>query len=235
MNRTPTGIHGLDDLVNGGFIEGSTILLSGCSGSGKTVFGLQFLYRGAVDFDEAGVFVTLESRPNEIRQEALQFGWNLEDIEKEKKLIIIDASSSKAGLPTSESYTLRRGFDVSALAEEIYRAIHDIGAKRLVIDSLSGIGIRFDQPVEVRNAVFTISALLRELNVTSLFVSEILHKESLSLAGVEQYTAQCLISLDLIPTNNSLERGLTIWKMRGSAHSLKRHKLTIDDKGIKVS
>ncbi|MBD3405879.1 MAG: hypothetical protein GF411_07095 [Candidatus Lokiarchaeota archaeon] len=235
MNRTTTGIHGLDSLLNGGFVQGSTILLSGCSGSGKTIFGLQFLHHGATELDEAGVFVTLESRPNEIRQEALQFGWNLEELEKEKKLILIDAASSKAGLPTSESYTLRRGFDVSALAEEIYRAVHDISAKRLVLDSISGLGIRFDQPVEVRNAVFTISALLRELEITALFVSEIVHRDALSLAGVEQYIAQGLITLNLLQNNNSLERSLTIWKMRGSAHSLKCHKLQIDDTGIRVS
>ncbi|MGY5855589.1 MAG: ATPase domain-containing protein, partial [Candidatus Thorarchaeota archaeon] len=131
MTRTKTGITGLDEIIGGGIIEGSTVLVSGQSGSGKTVFGLQFLYNGITKYNEPGVFVTLETRPNELRTEAAQFGWDFSTLEQKNALTIIDAASGKAGLPTSEKYALRRGFDMSTLAEEIYRAIDETKAKRL--------------------------------------------------------------------------------------------------------
>jgi KaiC/GvpD/RAD55 family RecA-like ATPase len=234
MIRTKTGIKGLDQLIDGGFIEGSTVLLSGGTGSGKTIFGLQFLFHGASHFSEPGIYVTLETRPKDLRLEALQFGWDLEQLEKDKALIIIDAASSKAGLPTSEKFALRRGFDISSLAEEIYRAIDEIKARRLVFDCVSALSIRFDEPSEVRNEIFRISALLRELKVTSLLISETIEPTSQSRAGVEQFITQGFISLNLVETNGTLKRDLLIWKMRQTAHSLKKHPFTISKSGIEV-
>lgn len=234
MTRAKTGITGLDDLIGGGIIEGSTVLLSGQSGSGKTVFGLQFLYNGITKYNEPGVFVTLETRPDDLRSEAAQFGWNLNDLEHNNALTIIDAASGKAGLPTSEKYALRRGFDMSTLAEEIYRAIDETKAKRLVIDCISGLGIRFSEPSEVRTELFRISALLRELKVTSLFISEIIEPDSQSRAGVEQFVTQGLITLNLSEANGALKRDLLVWKMKQTTHSLKKHSFKIGKSGIEV-
>ncbi|MFW9833356.1 MAG: ATPase domain-containing protein [Candidatus Thorarchaeota archaeon] len=235
MTRTKTGITGFDDLIGGGIVEGSTVLLSGQSGSGKTIFGLQFLYNGITKYDEPGVLVTLETRPDEIRAEATQFGWNLHDLEQNNSLIIIDAASSKAGLPTSQKYALRRGFDMTTLAEEIYRAIDETKAKRLVIDCISGLGIRFNEPSEVRNELHRISALLRELKVTSLFISEIIEPDSQSRAGVEQFITQGLITLNLSESSGTLKRDLLIWKMKQTPHSLKKHPFKIGKSGIEVA
>jgi len=235
MTRTKTGIAGLDELIGGGIIEGSTVLVSGHSGSGKTIFGLQFLYNGVTKFNEPGIYVTLETRPDELRTEATQFGWNLLDLETKNELIIIDAASGKAGLPTSQKYALRRGFDMTTLAEEIYRAIDETKAKRLVIDCISGLGIRFSEPSEVRNELFRISALLRELKVTSLFISEIIEPDSQSRAGVEQFVTQGLITLNLSEANGTLKRDLLVWKMKQTPHSLKKHSFKIGKSGIEVS
>ena len=234
MTRTKTGISGLDELIDGGLVEGSSILVSGGTGSGKTIFGLQFLYNGASKYDEPGVYVTIETRPNDLRLEAKQFGWDFEELEKKKAIIIVDAASSKAGLPTSEKYAIRRGFDVSTLAEEIYRAVADSKAKRLVIDCISALGMKFDEPSEVRSELFRISALLRELKVTSLLISETIDPESHSRAGVEQFVTQGLISLNLFEDNGTLKRNLLIWKMRQTSHSLKKHVFAIGKNGIEV-
>ncbi len=234
MTRTKTGISGLDELIGGGLIEGSSILVSGGTGSGKTIFGLQFLYNGVSKYDEPGVFVTIETRPRDLRLEAQQFGWDLETLEKKNALIIVDAASSKAGLPTSEKYALRRGFDVSTLAEEIYRAVEDSKAKRLVIDCISALGMKFNDPSEVRSELFRISALLRELEVTSLLISETIDPDTHSRAGVEQFVTQGLISLNLFEDSGTLKRDLLVRKMRQTSHSLKKHTFTIGKNGIEI-
>ncbi|MHA1615595.1 MAG: ATPase domain-containing protein [Candidatus Thorarchaeota archaeon] len=234
MTRTKTGIPGLDELIGGGLVEGSTILVSGGTGSGKTIFGLQFLYNGVSKYDEPGVFVTIETRPRDLRLEAQQFGWDLEELEKKNALIIVDAASSKAGLPTSEKYALRRGFDVSTLAEEIYRAVEDSKAKRLVIDCISALGMKFNEPSEVRSELFRISALLRELKVTSLLISETIDPLTHSRAGVEQFITQGLVSLNLFEDGGTLKRNLLVWKMRQTSHSLKKHSFIIGKKGIEI-
>jgi KaiC/GvpD/RAD55 family RecA-like ATPase len=234
MKKVSTGIPGLDDLIGGGLIEGSTVLVSGCTGTGRTIFGLQFLYSGARDHGEPGILVTLESRPEEIRTSAMQLGWDLAELERDRLLVIVDAASSKAGLPTSEKYALRRGFDMTTFAEEIYRAIGECNARRLVIDSLSGLGIRSGEPFETRSELFRIGALLRELKVTSILVGETSAANDQSIAGVEQFVCQGLISLNLVEHDGGLERSLVIWKMHNTAHSLKRHQFVIGKKGITI-
>jgi len=234
MKRVKTGIPGLDSLVEGGLVEGSSVLLSGPAGSGKTVFGLQFLCTGARTYDEPGVFVTLESRPDELRAEALQFNWDIEKLEQEKAFVLIDAASSKAGLPTSENHALRRGFDLSTLAQEIYDAVEEVRANRVVIDSLSALNIDFDETSNVRKEIFKLSALLRELGVTSILVCDTVSPNTLSRTGVEEFVTQGLILLDFGVANDKLNRNLLIWKMRRTAHSMKKHRFVISENGIKV-
>ncbi len=224
----------MDRLICGGIVRGSTILVSGRTGTGKTTFGLQFLFNGAQQFNEPGILITLESRPDEIRRNALQFGWDFQSLETSGLLSVIDAASSRAGLPTSEKRALRRGFDTTTLAEEIYDCVNDTGAKRLVIDSIAALGIRFDEPSEVRSSLFRLSALLRELRVTSLFVGEAGNPSSHSRAGVEEFVAQGLILLDLREVGGELERGIVIWKMHRTQHSLRRHRFIIDSTGIRI-
>jgi KaiC/GvpD/RAD55 family RecA-like ATPase len=235
MTRTKTGIKGFDALISGGILEGSSVLVSGKTGSGKTIFGLQFLYNGCTKYNEPGIFVTLETRPNELRSEALQFGWNLRELEEKGSFTIIDAASGKAQLPTSEKYALRRGFDMTTLAEEIYRAIDETKAKRLVIDCISGLGIGQNEPSQIRNELFRISALLQELKVTSIMIGEIVDPESQSRAGVEQFVTQGLVTLNLCEVNGTLKRDLLVWKMKQTPHSLKSHPFTIGNSGIEVT
>jgi KaiC/GvpD/RAD55 family RecA-like ATPase len=241
MTRVKTGIKGFDELVEGGFVEGSTVLLSGDTGSGKTIFGLQFLYSGASKYDEPGVLVTLESRPDELRREALEFGWDLKELEDDGSLIILDAASSRAGQPTSEPHTLRRGFDMGEFHEKLYDAILSIQARRLVIDCISVLGMRFPNPADMRSELFKISALLRSdfkndenetWQVTSLLISETTDSASQTRTGIEQHLTQGLITLNLNEANGALHRDLVVWKMRQSAHSMKKHAFSIGKSGI---
>ncbi|MBS7246781.1 MAG: ATPase domain-containing protein [Candidatus Jordarchaeales archaeon] len=232
IERVKTGIPGLDEITNGGFIKGTNVLVTGGTGTGKTIFCTQSLYYGAKDYDEPGVFVTLEERPDDIRREAMQFGWDLKKLEEDGKLIIIDAASSKAGIPTSEPYALRRGFDISTLAQEIYKATKEINAERVVIDSLSSLGIRFESLTAIRTAIFKIASLLNDLNTTSLLTSEITSKNELSRFGVEEFIAQGIIVLYLNEERGELKRSLVVRKLRFTKHSLKVVPFEISDKGI---
>ncbi len=233
--RTKTGIPGLDELIGGGLVRGSTTLLSGPTGAGKTIFGFQFLYTGAAVYNEPGVLITLETRPHEVRNEAMRFGWDFQQLEAENKLMIVDAASNRAGLPTFEKHALRRGFDMATLAEEIYAATSELRAQRLVLDSIMALDIRLGDSAEVRNAVYRISALLRELGVTSLLIGEFNGSPAHGHLGMEQYVTQGLILLDLEEIDSSLRRSLVVWKMRQTAHSLRRHRFVIASDGIRIT
>jgi len=232
MNRLRTGIVGFDTLIEGGFAEGTTTLLTGPTGSGKTLFGIQYLFNGATEYDEPGIFVTLETRPNDLRFEASQFGWDLSELEEAGRLTIIDAASSRAQLPTSEKYALKRGFDMDSLAEMIYDVIESSKAKRLVLDSIAGLMLRFNEPSEVRRELYRISSLLNEIKVTSIFIGEMISDRA--DIGVAKFITQGLITFGFTEVNGRLERDLLVRKMRFTAHSLKRHDFVIGNSGIKV-
>ncbi|WEU40753.1 MAG: ATPase [Candidatus Odinarchaeum yellowstonii] len=234
FDRVKTGIPGLDGILHGGFIRGNNILVSGSAGTGKTIMCLQYIVSGIMNYNEPGVFVTSEELPYELRREALQFGWDLKKLEEEGKLIIIDAASAKAGLPTDEKYAIKRGFEVNELAEQIYTAVNQIQAKRLVLDSLSGLDIKINDPQALRVAIFKISALLRELGVTSIMTSEMLEDHSFSRYGVEEFIAQGVILLYLKEQDGELRRSLIVLKMRSTAHSLRRYPFEITSLGIVV-
>ena len=232
--RVKIGIPGLDSIAHGGFLRGSNILISGGTGTGKTIFCMQFLHNGVTKYDENGVFVTLEERPKELRTEAAKLGFDFETLEEENKLIIIDAASSRASLPSMEKYAVRRGFDINTLAQEIYRATKDLGAHRIAIDSLSGLGIKFEGLLEIRTAIFKLSALLNELECTSVMTSEIPISGSWSRFGVEEFIAQGVLILFLEEEKGELRRSFVVRKMRGTSHSLKRFPFEITDHGIVV-
>jgi KaiC/GvpD/RAD55 family RecA-like ATPase len=233
--RVKTGIPGLDDILHGGLIKGHNVLVTGCAGTGKTILCTQFLYQGAKQYDEPGILVTLEEMPNELRKEASLFKWGLKELEEQKKFAIIDAASSKAGLPTGEKFALRRGFDVNTLAQEIYRTTKEIGAKRVVIDSIAGLGMQFEGTINIRTAIFRLSALLREINCTSLMTSEVPAGDVFTRYGVEEFIAQGVVLLYLEEESGELKRSLVVRKMRGTSHSLKRYPFEINnEKGIVV-
>ena len=137
-------------------------------------------------------------------------------------------------MPPQVEPGLRRGFDVSTLAEEIYRTIDESKARRLVIDCVSALGIRFSEPQEVRSELFRISALLNELKITSLLLSETITQENQSRAGVEEFVTQGLISLNLVREKDLLIREMLIWKMRQTSHSMNKHRFVIGANGIEL-
>lgn len=133
VEKIRTLIEGFDDISHGGLPVGRTTLVSGTSGTGKTLLAVQFLYNGIIHFDEAGVFVTFEESPTDIIKNAHSFGWDLQKLIEDGKLFILDAS------PDPEGQDVVGNFDLSALIERLQYAIRKYKAKRVSIDSVTAV------------------------------------------------------------------------------------------------
>lgn len=244
MERVPTGITGFDELIEGGFPRGRTVLMSGGCGTGKTIFSLQFLYKGIVDYGEPGVYVTIDERPDLTRQDMLRFGWDLRTLEDQGKLRVVDLLRSKIGLPSDEKYQLNTQIeDVDRLIIEIMQMAREIGAKRIVIDSLPALGIHMSDNDKVRNMILKLSYMLRKDNLTSIFVSEVPEQQfgsgpmKFSKFGVEEYVADAVVLLHYLGTSDTqggTKRTLYIRKMRATKHSEDIIPMYITTDGIRV-
>ncbi|MBU7018381.1 MAG: ATPase [Theionarchaea archaeon] len=230
LERAKTGIPGLDEIIGGGYPQGTTILVCGGSGTGKTIFCTQFLHSGIIEQNEPGIFVTLEERPSDLREEMLSLGWDLAEHERNDDLIIIDGASLKTLMSPCE-YALSEGFNVDNLVFEIYKGARKINAKRLVIDSLPGLELRFGELSEFRKALSRLSFMLLELGITSLMTTESVDPSLVSRYGIEEFVVRGVIILSLEEEGFQLKRFLRVRKMRGTMHSLKSIPFEITEKG----
>jgi KaiC/GvpD/RAD55 family RecA-like ATPase len=235
MNRVKTGIPGFDELVEGGLPEGRAFLVSGGTGTGKTIFATQFVFNGTKS-GEPGVYLTLDERPDLIREDMLRFGWNLRKLEDDGSLKIVDGTMAKLGMPSDEEFSLpATGFDLDKLLLELMRAIKKVRARRVVIDSIPALGLNFENEHEVRKAVLKMVYLLSRAGVTTMFTTEI-NEDSKQLGkyGVEEFVADGVIVLHYMGIGTQSNRTLHIRKMRATKHSEDLHPLSISDSGVKV-
>ena len=154
VQKLPTGIEGFDDICHGGLPIARCSLISGTSGTGKTVFSLNFLYNGIRQYNEPGIFVTFEESPLDILRNAASFGWNLQELVEQDKLFILDAS------PDPEGQDVAGSFDLSGLLERINYAIRKYKAKRVAIDSITAVFQQYDAVSVVRREIFRLIARL---------------------------------------------------------------------------
>ncbi len=236
MDRVKSGINGLDELMEGGFPQGRSMLVSGACGTGKTIFGLQYIYVGASKFNEPGVYVTLDERPDLIRQDVMRFGWDLRKLEDKNMIQIIDGSIAKIGIPSEEEFSLPvTGFDLDRLLLEIMRVCKKIGAKRVVIDSIPALGFNFENINDVRKAILKISYMLMRTGVTSVLTSEIDEGgNQYGKYGVEEYVVDGVIVMHYMGVGTQSNRTMHIRKMRATKHSEDLHPMEITEKGIVV-
>jgi len=230
-----TGIAGLDDLIYGGFPQGRCVLVLGGPGSGKTILGLQFMYKGASEFNEPGVYVTLCESPDEIRENALQFGWDLKKLEKEGKLLILDArpvSVTEAGyiVPSRELFQGEK-IPFSRLVKLISDKVSKVGAKRLVIDSLNVLNLQYENNFYVRQGTLGLIQALGQMGCTTFLLCE-RHGEAEVL--LQEFLAQAVTVLHYIRREGLMIRAFQILKIRGAKHSMQVHPMEITDKGIVI-
>ncbi|MCX8158349.1 MAG: hypothetical protein N3D73_01645 [Candidatus Diapherotrites archaeon] len=236
MERVPTGIPGLDELIEGGFPRDRSILVSGGCGTGKTIFCMQYIYQGAKKYSEPGIYITLDERPELIRQDMLRFGWDIKKLEDENMIQMIDASIAKIGIPSEEQYAMpASGFDLDKLLLEIMRVSKRIGAKRIAIDSIPALGFNYDNENEIRKAVLKLSYLLMRIGVTSVLTSETEEESKrYSKYGVEEFVVDGVIVLHYMGIGTQSNRTLHIRKMRATKHSEDLHPIEITNKGLIV-
>jgi KaiC/GvpD/RAD55 family RecA-like ATPase len=216
--RIKTDIPGVDELIEGGLIPNSLTLVTGTTGTGKTLFSSQFLWNG-IKQNQPGLYVTFEEPPENIKKNVLNFGWDFSKPEKQNKILFVRYDP----------------FHVEDIYELIESNIKKINAQRVVIDSVSALGLYIRDAPEIRRMVLNTSLLLRKLKCTSLLTSEILpEQKSLSRFGVEEFISDGIIVLYHTRTDSQYARSMTVWKMRGTKHSLKLHPYQITDKGIEV-
>jgi KaiC/GvpD/RAD55 family RecA-like ATPase/predicted RNA-binding protein len=232
--RAPTGVTGLDEILEGGFPINSTILVTGGPGAGKTILGLQFLLFG-VQNGENGVFISMDERPDDLRKEALKFGWDLTKYEDEGKLVIVDVSYPRSGLPSKEKYQIDMPFTLDNIVRTVYEIISEIDGKRVVIDSLPAFGLHFEDEAEVRIAIHRLNNLLLTSGCTSIITSEIIPgNPGISRFGVEEFIARGILLVEVYREGKEYKRALTILKMRETDYDLRRYAFDIVADGIKV-
>jgi KaiC domain protein len=232
MKRVLTNIPGLDEILNGGIPERNVVLISGGPGTGKTILSQQFLWNG-LQQGEAGIYVALEEHPAQIRQNMLQFGWNVKPFEEKGMFALVDAFTAGIGRAKEyEKYVVADLNDLRELIDVLSQAVKDINAKRVTVDSVTSLYI--NKPALARGIILQLKRVLAGLGCTTLFVSQIsVGERGFGGPGVE-HGVDGIIRLDLDEINGELKRSLIVWKMRGTSHSMKRHPFEITDKGIVV-
>lgn len=221
MKRIPTGISGLDELIEGGFPETSSILVSGGAGTGKSIFCLEYLYNGAKIHDEPGVYITMEEGPHNLWWNMQRFHWDLLPLEKANKLKI---------------YKFEPSLDMKNDVENQVRRIVDkakaMNAKRMVIDSITAFSFWIDDLSRIRYALYILVEELRKIDCTTILTCETSGKKNkISRFGVEEFLVDGAIQLLYIPPH----RSMFIRKMRGTNHDKRVHPVEINDNGLQIN
>ncbi|MCB8985910.1 MAG: circadian clock protein KaiC [Ardenticatenaceae bacterium] len=221
--KLKTGIPGFDDITNGGLPQGRTTLISGTAGSAKTVFAVQFLSAGIEKSGEPGVFVTFEESPNDIRQNMVSFGWDIQKWEDEGLWAFVDASPQLA-----EDTIFAGSYDLGALLARIEHAVHKTGAKRVAVDSLGAIFTQLTEYISVRSELFRIASALKKMGVTAVLTAERVQEYGeIARYGVEEFVADNVIILRNALEDEKRRRTIEILKFRGTAHQKGEFPFTI--------
>jgi len=233
----PTGIPGVDKILVGkGIPRGNTILVSGGPGSGKTTFAIQFLYTGATQHDEAGVYVTLDEEPDDIKKNMLKYGWDLKKLEDEKKLVFINISPVRVA-PSESTGLIQIGmkeFRLIKLLEAIRQGVEKVNAKRVIVDPLTIFTLQYPDEIERIYAMRDLMRDLKKTGCTNLLISELRGTGVEREHQFEEYLAQGVILLRTFLKSSRLVRVFQVSKMRGLAIDNQPRPYEISANGIEV-
>jgi circadian clock protein KaiC len=227
LQKTQTGINGLDEITMGGLPTGRPTLVCGSPGCGKTLFSLEFIIRGAVEFNEPGVFVAFEEKANELAVNVSSLGFDLNDLQRKNKIKIDHVHIEKSEIEETGEY------DLEGLFIRLGYAIDSIGAKRVVLDTIENLFAGLNNQSILRAELRRLFQWLKDKGVTAIVTGE-RGENSLTRQGLEEYVSDCVILLDHRVINQISTRRLRIIKYRGSQHGTNEYPFLIDDDGISV-
>ena len=229
VQKIPFGIRGFDVISEGGIPKGRTTLLSGTSGSGKTLFAAEFLWRGVKEYKENGVFVTFEETPKDICRNVMSLGWDLRALEKQGKIAFVDAS------PSPDEKTEVGEYDFGALVARILHAIKKVNAERVSVDSITALFPQYKDTGIIRRELFRIAAALKKEGVTTVISSERLAEYGdVARFGVEEFVSDNVIILRNVLGEERRRRTIEILKFRGTMHQKGEYPFNISPAGIRV-
>ncbi len=236
IERISSGIPGLDEKIQGGFFKGSTNLVVGKTGTGKTVFCSSFLHHGSL-INEPGFYITTEEREQDIKGDInAMFGWNFDMLEKKNmiKFLSIKPVFPGKAMSMDEMNRLIKLY-IFDIAEKISEGVKAMSAKRVVVDSVSIIEMFIKDEYLARTALVKLVEKLKNLEVTALLTGTIPEtSEALSGGGIIEYIVDSVIKLDFVPVAEEFKRTLTIRKMRRTDHSVLIHPFEITKEGLKI-
>ena len=225
--KTPTGIQGFDEITNGGLPKGRPTLVCGGAGCGKTLFGMEFLVRGATQFNEPGVFMSFEETNEELIKNVASLGFDLEKLIREKKLALDHVHIERSEIEETGEY------DLEGLFIRLGYAIDSIGAKRVVLDTIESLFSGLPNQLILRAELRRLFHWLKEKNVTAIITGE-RGDETLTRQGLEEYVSDCVVMLDHRVTEQTSTRRLRVVKYRGSLHGTNEYPFLIDETGFSV-
>lgn len=227
LPKTPTGITGLDEITGGGLPTGRPTLICGSAGCGKTLFSMEFLVRGALEYDEPGVFMAFEEKADELAVNVASLGFNLQQLQTDKRIKIDYVRIERSEIEETGEY------DLDGLFIRLGYAIDSIGAKRVVLDTIENLFSGLINQSILRAELRRLFDWLKEKQVTAIITGE-RGSGTLTRHGLEEYVSDCVILLDHRVDNQISTRLLRIVKYRGSVHGTNEYPFLIDKDGISV-
>jgi circadian clock protein KaiC len=228
LPKAPTGIQGLDEITWGGLPRGRPTLISGGAGSGKTLFGLEFLVRGATQYSEPGVFMSFEETIPDLTKNAASLGFDLDRLVADKKLFLDHVYIARSEIAETGEY------DLDGLFIRIADAVQKVGARRIVLDTIESLFSELPNPGILRAEIRRLFGWLKQKGLTTVITAERDRPDRLTRHGIEEFVSDCVILLDHRIREEISTRRLRIVKYRGSTHGTNEYPFLIDEQGISV-
>jgi circadian clock protein KaiC len=227
LPKSLTGILGLDEITEGGLPKGRPTLICGSAGCGKTLLAMEFLVRGATQFNEPGVFMAFEETTKDLTQNVASLGFDLDALVAEKKIVLDFVYIERSEIEETGEY------DLEGLFIRLGQSIDSIGAKRVVLDTIESLFAGLPNPLILRAELRRLFRWLKEKGVTAIITGE-RGEETLTRQGLEEYVSDCVIVLDHRVKDQTSSRRLRVVKYRGSTHGTNEYPFLIDEDGISI-
>jgi circadian clock protein KaiC len=227
LQKAQTGIAGLDEITGGGLPQGRTTIVCGGPGCGKTMLGIEFLVRGALEFNEPGVLMAFEETPEDIASNVASLGFDIEKLAAEKKLFLDYISVEPSEMAETGDY------DLEGLFIRLQNAVESIGAKRVMFDTVEALFTGFANPGILRAEFRRLFRWLKDRGLTTVLTAE-RGEGTLTRQGLEEYVSDCVILLDHRIKDQISARRLRVVKYRGTKHGADEYPFLIDERGMSV-